>query len=749
VRTAAIEVMGALYNQIGPKLQAVAFSDDMKPALKAVLEAEFTKVGYDPTIRATRGVKGEVDGADAGSGGGLPRQDLANLLDKNIISEMNLVEGKTSWQNRKTAIEAVISSCEKSGHYLEATKGTVEIVKALKARLADTNANLKPIAASAISHVVASLDPDSGSKLLRAVASALVSTLGDNKPQMRLATVSSLQMMVTLGKDCTPGGTVQVPVDVSLLNVLVPPLGEMLGANPVGRLEIVTWLNLHADLIKGVVSPTENIAVDLTVPLVNAMQDKTAAVRSSAEQLLSSLMARSLISRSVLDKATRDLPPATKRSLQPSIDRMNLIFGTKKSDGSFSAPTAAVPTVAPSAPVIAAAASVAVKAALTSKPVSAVTTSAPGIPKPASVSASIAPESLAATVADAGSQYVLKKTTKQKRCDEFYKTHWPQPPTEVGDAEMVALKAQWEPLIQSDSELLSILFPVVKSGSFLNQDNLLPALNELTGQLEGPYWIQHSDFLLRWAAYALCARETSTGLLKVLQFITHIFDKIRNDKQVLHEAEMTIIIPHLVDKSGHKSERHKLAFNAALKAVGDIVPPNKLCQFLIQGLACKNKKTRVVCIEEIQRVVEEAGAGSLGRAGVREVALYFDSKDNDVSGRHACLELCFVLFTSLGSDQGKLMKLLGEISEKSAAMVEERIRQKMKGVTTTVPSAATAQASLPVPPPPVVSVPAKSIPAATASPKKSPSSASVKPVKYVYDLHSDNIYTITNILIFI
>lgn len=146
VRTAAVEVMGALYNQLGPRLQAVAMSDEMKPALKQLLEAEFTKIGYDPTAssKASRGAKGD-DGEAGGAGGGIPRQDICSALDKNILSEMNLVEGKTSWQNRKVALEAVISACEKSGHFIEANKGTAELVKAVKVRMCDTQANNKPI----------------------------------------------------------------------------------------------------------------------------------------------------------------------------------------------------------------------------------------------------------------------------------------------------------------------------------------------------------------------------------------------------------------------------------------------------------------------------------------------------------------------------------------------------------------------------------------------------------------------------
>ena len=112
----------------------------------------------------------------------------------------------------------------------------------------------------------------------------------------------------------------------------------------------------------------------------------------------------------------------------------------------------------------------------------------------------------------------MKKTSKQKRCDEFYKTHWPQAPEEPGDNELSCLKSQWEPHISSDSELVTLLFPPVKNGGLINQDVVLPALSELTTQLEGPYAIHHSDFLLRWSIHALCLRETSTGNSSLILF---------------------------------------------------------------------------------------------------------------------------------------------------------------------------------------------------------------------------------------
>ena len=47
-------------------------------------------------------------------------------------------------------MEGILSACERSGHFLEYNKGLLEIVKALRVRVNDTQANLKPIAAMAV-----------------------------------------------------------------------------------------------------------------------------------------------------------------------------------------------------------------------------------------------------------------------------------------------------------------------------------------------------------------------------------------------------------------------------------------------------------------------------------------------------------------------------------------------------------------------------------------------------------------------
>lgn len=96
----------------------------------------------------------------------------------------------------------------------------------------------------------------------------------------------------------------------------------------VGRQELLTFLAGYAEELHAPVDCTE-----LPVPLVLAMQDKTAVVRSLAENLLAVLNARALITKVALDKATRDLAPAAKRTLMPSVERMMQTWGTRRAGG--------------------------------------------------------------------------------------------------------------------------------------------------------------------------------------------------------------------------------------------------------------------------------------------------------------------------------------------------------------------------------------------------------------------------------
>jgi hypothetical protein len=135
----------------------------------------------------------------------------------------------------------------------------------------------------------------------------------------------------------------------------------------------------------------------------------------------------------------------------------------------------------------------------------------------------------------------------------------------------------------------------------------------LTAQLPSPHLLSHLDLILRWAAFVLISRETSQGLLRLLAFLQALFQAVAQTGATLHEAEVGILLPHLLERSGHKNERHRQAYSAAVAAAAQVTSPQRMAQVLLGALDCKTRRTRLAALEALQRTVSSAGVGSLGR----------------------------------------------------------------------------------------------------------------------------------------
>lgn len=453
--------------------------------------------------------------------------------------------------------------------------------------------------------------------------------------------------------------------DPSLMGVLLTSCAEGLG-NPVGRQELLQWIQGHAD------GPSVRCECnELTDSLILSLQDKMAVVRTLAEQVLMALLSKGLISKRELERATQDLAPATKRSLQAPLDRMLLSYGTKKlaAAGNPAAVTSSNPVPAPVAVIAEPEAVSSSSAAVEVKQTSAASVKAFSKPVPSTT------EEAGHSSAEPGA---LKKTNKSKRNEEFYKITWPQPPEDIGENEVAVLKRDWEPYLSAD--MLTLLFPQCKFGA-PSQELVSNGAGELINllQQQPQLALSHSDFILRWATYGLCLRETSVGLLKVIQLITAVFEAHRsNGNLTLHDSEASIVLHHLADRSGHKSERHRLAFKSALLIASEITVPQKMCSILISELSSKNKKSRVVCLEELERIVSVHGYNALGKSGLKELGAAIESKDNDVAIRSAALDVCYALYCFCGNDLAKLLRLFGDSAEKTRVSIEQRIKEKSR-----------------------------------------------------------------------
>jgi hypothetical protein len=119
-------------------------------------------------------------------------------------------EGKNAWKIRKDAMEIVLASLESCGGIISCAPtcipGLVELVKVIAERLGDSQSNLKPLAATLIRSIFASVTSELKVKLGRIVFPYLVNAaLTDSKQTMRDAAMTAL-VAGTTKKESEGGG---------------------------------------------------------------------------------------------------------------------------------------------------------------------------------------------------------------------------------------------------------------------------------------------------------------------------------------------------------------------------------------------------------------------------------------------------------------------------------------------------------------------------------------------------------------
>ena len=111
-------------------------------------------------------------------------------------------DGKNAWKVRKEAMEEVESGLQRCGGFVStdpaALKSLLDLARALRERLNDSQMNLKPVAAKIIATLLISVDEDSQVKLGRIFYTTLINAaINDNKKVMRDAALEALQAGTT------------------------------------------------------------------------------------------------------------------------------------------------------------------------------------------------------------------------------------------------------------------------------------------------------------------------------------------------------------------------------------------------------------------------------------------------------------------------------------------------------------------------------------------------------------------------
>ncbi|XP_013885628.1 cytoskeleton-associated protein 5 isoform X2 [Austrofundulus limnaeus] len=687
VRTAAISLLGVMFLYMGAPLRV--FFEDEKPALLSQIDAEFEKMqGQSPPAptRATKktsaaedeGDDGEEQDEDGGGGGGqdimdlLPRTDISDKITSDLVSKI----GDKNWKIRKEGLDeaaAIISEAK----FITANLG--ELPVALRGRLSDSNKILVQQTLSILQQLAAALGPGLRHQV-KALGFSIITVLGDSKPNLRTAALTTLQVWVeqTGMKDWLEGEDL---------------CEELKRENPFLRQEVFGWLSEKLPTLRTV--PADLM---LCVPLLyTCLEDRNGDVRKKAQDALPTFMMH--LGYDKMNKATGKLKPASKDQVVSMLEKARAVMPAKpaapvKSGGGKGS---AEPSRAPSASRSAAAAEDLTDSKSEVKKVrggggAKKPPSPPDEPPPREKDSNGSKKPPIKGKGAAGSQqgppgkkpgakglkddedksgpiFILIPNAKEQRIKEekqlkILKWNFITPRDEYVEqlkTQMSTCFAKW---LQDELFHFDFQRHVKAIGVMIER---LESESEAT--------ISCLDLILKWFTFRFFDTNT-TVLMKVLEYLKLLFAMLDRENYHLTEYEANSFVPYLILKVGESKDVVRKDVRAILTMLCKVYPASKLFPFLMEGTKSKNSKQRAECLEELGCLIEGYGVNvcqPTPAKSLKEIAVHIG--DRDTSVRNAALNTVVAVYNVCGD---QVYKLIGNLSEKDMSMLEERIKRSAK-----------------------------------------------------------------------
>lgn len=183
-------------------------------------------------------------------------------------------EGKTAWKMRKEAMDEVAAALEKCNGIISTAslKSLVELLRALKERMSDSQSNLKPVASRIIGSILSSVDRGSQAKLGKVVYASLVNAvMNDNRKPMREASLEALKVGTQLSPLEGTG-----PNELSLEPLMVALVGE-LGES---ELKVIALLYLFELRRAGEEGMSPTVCLSFFFPFTRVVESQTCSCSS-------------------------------------------------------------------------------------------------------------------------------------------------------------------------------------------------------------------------------------------------------------------------------------------------------------------------------------------------------------------------------------------------------------------------------------------------------------------------------------
>ncbi|KAJ6423152.1 hypothetical protein OIU84_024144 [Salix udensis] len=624
-RNATIKLLGALHKFVGPDIKG--FLADVKPALLSALDAEYDKNPFEGASAAPKKTVKTSESTSSVSGGGLdslPREDISGKITPTLIKSLE----SPDWKLRLESIEAVNKILEEANKRIQPT-GTGELFGALRGRLYDSNKNLIMTTLTTIGGIASAMGP-AVEKSSKGVLSDILKCLGDNKKHMRECTLNTLDSWVAA-----------VHLDKMVPYITAALIETKLGAE--GRKDLFDWLSKQ---LSG--SSEFSDAIHLLKPASSAMTDKSSDVRKAAEACISEILR--VCGQEMIEKNLKDINgPA-----------LALVLERVRPAGGFQESFESTKTISTG------------PSSKTSTKVGKAATN--GISKHAnrSISARVIPmkgtkpePTMSFQDRAVQSQALLNvkdsnKEDRERMVVRRFKFEEPRM-EQVQDLESDLMKYFREDL---NRRLLSLDFKKQVDGLEMLQ-KALPSI--------GKEIIEVLDILLRWFVLQFCKSNT-TCLLKVLEFLPELFDRLRDEAYTLSESEAAIFLPCLIEKLGHNIEKVREKMRELTKQIVQAYSAAKSFPYILEGLRSKNNRTRIECADLVGFLIDHHGAEISGQLKSLQIVASLTA-ERDGETRKAALNSLATGYKILGED---IWRYLGKLTDAQKSMIDDRFKWKVR-----------------------------------------------------------------------
>ncbi|GMH42322.1 hypothetical protein BSKO_10241 [Bryopsis sp. KO-2023] len=640
VRNAAVALAGCMHSFVGPALGDL-LQAGVKPAQMATMEQAFAKnpqiTDFVPTRTPRTGAANKQKPAKGGKAGAaapaldpdelLPRADISSQITSSLTAELM----NSNWKMRKAGLEQVEGIISEAGNRIQPNVG--DLMNTLKGITKDSNRNLAATGIKIVGKIATAMGKAIDRQGRPVLGPALL-CISDTKTLVRAAVIEML------------GAWEAVAGTASLLpEIATAAAAPKCSAD--GKKDLVNWVT---GLIQGGKDVHESL--DQIVKLVAvACSDKSAGVRDAGNNLMQQLVEKF---GSEVGDAAQSLDGALKKA---AIEAVKKVGGGVSTSAAPEKPSTAKP-----APAGAAGKSV---GAIPKRPPSGGGTRNTKIARPSGGKAGgkakddkmEVDEQPLFVLSDQKDARARKNRGKRAKFEGI-------PPDE---AEL--LKHDLEPLVSAT--ISRLLFSTDFKHHCQAADMIKASVESLYDEV-----LSCVDLIFRWAVMRIVEGNTQC-LVKTLDMLKTLLEAMPSREYKLSEYEGIILMPVVVEKSGHNQDRIKKAHRELMVLVTKVLPSTKVFVYLADGLESKNNRTKVECAEEIGAMIDREGMKvTVTTKKIKPLPLIAQAVSaRDKAFRQATLGTLEVIYDFEGE---AIWKLLGRLTDQQRSLIEERLKVRTK-----------------------------------------------------------------------